>query len=276
MNTSGQPSGDQQVHPGLLARLNAEWDHLATAPATIRALQRWGRSELALAGWPDLHVLRAAVHDRGRPERADRILAALVRCAATDGRHDQLASRVILQLLIPGAVHLARSLQPLLGDTAAAQATVFSELAIGIATYPWQRRPHRIAANLLLDCRQRISRRHRRQRLETAAGLDLHHDRPDTSSVDRAEASVAVSELLDWARRHQILNDFESRLLLASHVQDIPMQRLATALGRSRSGLFAARTAAERRLRHALTGTSPDTASRGDPAAPGSLGEGEW
>lgn len=245
-------TGSPQAPPSLLTRLHEEWDHLATAPATIRALRRWAHTEPVLAGWPDLHALCATVHDRSRPERADQILAALVRHAAADSHHDRLAARVVLQLLIPGAVQLARGLAPLLGDTATAQATVFSELAIGIATYPWRRRPRRIAANLLLDCRQRICRRQRRHRYESAAGLHPDREQPDSATVDRAEGSIAVQELLTWARRAQVIDEFESRLLLASRVQDIPMQRLADALGRSRSGLFATRSAAERRLRHAL------------------------
>jgi hypothetical protein len=238
--------------PSLLARLNTEWEHLAAASATAAALRRWACAEPVLAGWRDLEALRAAVHDRARPGRADEILAALVRHAATDGHHDRLAARVVLQLLLPGAVHLASSLRPQLGDTATAHATVLSELAVGIATYPWRRRPRRVAANLLLDCRQRITRRLHRHRLELAAGLGPHQERPDTRPVEEADGAVAVTELLDWAQRHRILNRFESQLLLASHVQDIPMQRLATALGRSRSGLFATRAAAEQRLRHAL------------------------
>ncbi len=242
-----------QAPPSLLTRLHEEWDHLATAPSTVRALRHWARTEPALAGWPDLHALRNAVHDRSRPERADQILAALVRHAAADTHHDRLAARVVLQLLVPGAVHLARSLAPLLGDATTAQATVFSELAIGIATYPWRRRPRRVAANLLLDCRQRICRRQRRHRHESAVGL--HPDvpeQPDRGAVERAEACLAVDELLTWARRAKVIDEFESRLLLASRVQDIPIPRLAEALGRSRSGLFATRSAAEQRLRHAL------------------------
>lgn len=250
--------------PNLLARLNAEWEHLVAAPATMAALRRWARTEPALAGWPDLEALRTAAHDRARPGRADEILAALVRHAATDGHRDPLAARVVLQLLLPGAVHLASSLRPQLGDTATAHATVLSELAIGIATYPWRRRPRRIAANLLLDCRQRITRRLGRHRRETAAGLGPEQEHPDSRPVEVADATVAVTELLDWARRHRILNRFESQLLVASHVQDIPMQRLATALGRSRSGLFATRAAAERRLRHALSAASPRIGPGGD------------
>src|SRR5690606_40009859 len=83
-----------------------------------------------------------------------RILAALVRLAAVTGHGDQFAARMVLQLLVPGAIRLARSLAAHGGDLAAIEAAVFAELAILIRTYPWQRRPRSTAANLLLDCRQ--------------------------------------------------------------------------------------------------------------------------
>jgi hypothetical protein len=239
--------------PSLLTRLHTEWEHVATTPAATRALHRWTGTESALTGIPDLPTLRDTVHDRTRPDRADRILAALVRLAAHDNGNDPFAARVVLQLLLPGATSLCRALLPVLGDSATAQATVISELAIGIATYPWQRRPHRVAANLLLDTRQRITRRQQRHQRETSTGLDLLHDSPDPAATETTEATVNLAHLLDWARRHRVLDDFEARLLVASRVHEIPMQRIADAVGRSRSSLFAARTAAERRLRHALT-----------------------
>jgi hypothetical protein len=243
--------------PSLLTRLHAEWEHIATTSAATRALHRWAGTEPALAGIADLPTLRDIVHDRTRPDHADRILAAVVRLAAHDNGNDRFAARVVLQLLLPGATSLCRALLPILGDAATAQATVISELAIGIATYPWRRRPRRIAANLLLDTRQRITRRQQRHQRETSTGLDLLHDSPDTLVTETTEATVNLAHLLDWARRRRVLDDFEARLLVATRVHEIPMQHIADAVGRSRSSLFAARTAAERRLRHALTGDRP-------------------
>lgn len=250
---------------GLLARLDTEWQHLADSPATVARLRRWARLEPDLAGWPDLHQLRAAVHTRTDPARSDRLLAALVRLAAVDGHDDQLAARTVVQLLVPGAVRLARGITPHTGDGATALGMVFTELAIGIRTYPWRRRPRHVAANLLLDCRQRLTRRHQRARRETPIGLEVDHRSCDTAT-EHAEGSVALRELLAWAHRRGVLDDFETRLLVANHVQDIPLASLATALGRSRSRLFAARAAAQRRLRHALSASAADPVD-GHPAS---------
>jgi hypothetical protein len=240
---------------GLLARLDSEWQHLAGTRASVAALRRWGRLEPDLAGLADLQQLRATVHHRADPARADRLLAALVRLAAVDGHDDQLAARTVLQLLVPGAVRLARGIIPYAGDNATALGVVFTELAIGIRTYPWRRRPRHVAANLLLDCRQRLTRRHQRARRETPIGLEIDLQASDTTT-EQVEAAVALRDLLAWAHRNGIIDDFEARLLVANHVQDIPLTRLAAQLGRSRSRLFATRAAAHRRLRHALIGAA--------------------
>lgn len=242
------------VTPGSLThRLDAEWAHLASSPATSAALARWGSLEPALDGWADLDALRTTVHDRTDPERADQLLAALARLAAVTGHGDVLAARVVLQLLVPGAVRLSQSLAQMIGDQATSEAAVFAELTILIRTYPWRRRPRRIAANLLLDCRQRLLRNHYRAQPEISAGLSLH-DTVHTAADDHDDR-IGLQDLLWWARRRGILNTFEAQLLVASHVEDIPMNQLASVFGRSRSTLFMIRSSAEKRLRRALTAT---------------------
>lgn len=238
-------------------QLDTEWERLRASPAATAALDRWGRTEPALAGFDDLDRLRAAVHDRGDPAGSDRILSALVRLAAVTGHGDLLAARVVLQLLLPGAIRLARSLAGATGDLTAVEAAVFAELTILIRTYPWQRRPRSTAANLLLDCRQRLSRGYARTRPEVSVGLRLGEVQPDrqTSSARgwlEPPDALALKDLLWWARRRGVLDPFETRLLVASHVQDIPMTELATRFGRSRSSLFMIRASAEERLRRLL------------------------
>ncbi|HLU43555.1 MAG TPA: hypothetical protein VKZ67_00815 [Natronosporangium sp.] len=235
----------------LAQRLDIEWQQLVTSPATARTLAEWSTHEPDLAGYPDLEALRTAIHDRTDLETSDRLLAALTRLAAVTGRDDRLAARVVLQMMIPGAVRLAQRLTTMIGDPAASEAVVFAELTILIRTYPWQRRPRRIAANLLLDCRQRLIRGHHRVRPEVCAGLVIHD--PAAATEDQ-HGQLDLDDLLWWARREGILNKLEAQLLVASHVADIPMNQLVRRLGRSRSTLFSIRSAAEQRLRRALAG----------------------
>jgi hypothetical protein len=235
-------------------RLDAEWRHLVAAPATAATLAQWRHLAPDLADFADLDELRTAVHDRTDPDRSDRILSALARLAATGGHGDTLAARVILQLLIPGAIRLGRRLSAMVGDHATSEAVVFAELAILIRTYPWRRRPRRIAANLLLDCRQRLTRSYHRSHPEICAGLTLHDP---GAAADHCDDDLALHDLLGWARRHGILSKLEAQLLVANHVAEIPMNQLTTRFGRSRSTLFAIRSAAEKRLRQALAVHQP-------------------
>jgi hypothetical protein len=230
----------------LFSRLHHEWRYLATCPAAARALARWGRHDTALAGYDTLAQLTTTVQDRTQPARSDRILAALVRLSAATGGDDDLATRTTLQLLLPGATRLARQVAAVTGDRDDAQATVAAELTIGIRTFPWQRRHRAIAANLLLDTRQRLTRARHRTRNEIPTGTDPHagpHDRdhPHPGGIDTTETTIVLHGLLTWAHRNRVLDPFEIRLLIASHVHDIPVDHLAVVYGRSRSHLYAAR-----------------------------------
>jgi hypothetical protein len=138
-----------------------------------------------------------------------------------------------------------------------------------IRTFPWQRRHRAIAANLLLDTRQRLTRARHRTRNEIPTGTDPHagpHDRdhPHPGGIDTTETTLVLRDLLTWAHRNQVLNPFEIRLLIASHVHDIPVDHLAVVYGRSRSHLYAARALAIERLRRAVAaGRAPHTDRNG-------------
>jgi hypothetical protein len=250
----------------LFTRMDAEWQHLARSPLATHALQRWAQHHPALAGLRDLHHLRTLTYDRNDPERSDRILAALVEQAAVNGGDDPLATRTLLQLLLPGATRLVNGIAAISGDRDDAEATVAAELTIGIRCFPWQRRHRAIAANLLLDCRQRLARRRLRTRNEIAAGLqpgDAHPGAPDRSVDLDQDGTVALKQLLSWAQQHHVLNRFEASLLVSWHVYQIPVPQLVTRLGRSRSRLFEIRAAAEQRLRHALSSYGATDSSSG-------------
>ena len=71
-------------------------------------------------------------------------------------------------------------------------------------------------------------------------------------ATDHNDDMLELHDLITWARRRQVLNDLEARLLIANRVADIPINVLAKRYGRSRSSLFQIRAAAEQRLRAAL------------------------
>jgi hypothetical protein len=159
----------------LLTALEREWIQLSAAPATQTALRQWAAAEPVLAGFADLEQLRVAAHRRGAPAQSDEVLAALARLAAHDGGDDPLAARAVLQLLLPGAAALAYRLVHL--PRAEAIAAVLSTLSCRIRTYPWRRRPHRVAANLLLDTEMDLRRARARERSRVELSLAALADR---------------------------------------------------------------------------------------------------
>jgi hypothetical protein len=254
MNDGGEGMA-MDVNEGLARRMESEWRALVGSPTARRALGRWAAVEPALAGWADLDALRAATEDRADVTGSDAILAALVRQGAQDAGDDLVAVRVLLQLLLSGAMRLVRRVTAVTGDLSDAEATVMAELTMLIRTYPWQRRPARIAANLLLDCQQRILRAARRVRGQIPVGLDPFADA--TPAADpAAEAALGERvELLDlflWAQREGVLSREEVLLIAGNRVDEVPIRQLAPRLGRRPTALFALRTEAENRLRAAL------------------------
>jgi hypothetical protein len=131
--------------------LDAEWRRLDCDRAAARRLP----TVCAAAGraWTLGEVERfvRAAH----PADADRVLLALV-ALAVEG--DQLAARVLLQLLLPGTRALARRWWAL-GEPDERAAAAVTAVYHRICHYPLARRPGRVAANVLLDAAQELRRR---------------------------------------------------------------------------------------------------------------------
>jgi hypothetical protein len=127
--------------------LNDEWRRLAATPAFHAHLAGWPPE---LAGYEDGERLLAATgRDGGLPTaEADRLLARLVALAG----HDQIAARLVLQRVIPGLINAAvwgtsgrpGQRQQLFDDLVASAWLV-------IRGFPIERRPAKIAVNILRD-----------------------------------------------------------------------------------------------------------------------------
>lgn len=128
----------------LFDQLDAEWATLAHDRNAARDL----RPICDLAG-PVARLADLEHHVRHTdPAGADRVLLALV--ARVVHHDDQLAARVLLQLLLPGTRVLARRWATRT-DRAEAAAAAVTAVYDRIRTYPLASRPGRIAANILLD-----------------------------------------------------------------------------------------------------------------------------
>lgn len=173
--------------------LDRDWAALVRSPAATDALDRWS-PEPALRA-EDLDDLVAKVWAATKPD-ADRAHAALASRAATD----HTAARVLLQMLRPGLRSLGRRL---------ALGAAFDDVdheVLGLAweqirTYPIERRPASIAANILLDVRKRYVR----GVLDPLATSldDLPADRAPTAPSAEHEAIDATGPSL--RRAHDVL-----------------------------------------------------------------------
>jgi hypothetical protein len=130
--------------------LDDEWRRLRADRGAGRRLQDVCDAAGGAVSLGDVERFVRAAH----PADADRVLLALVRRAVAG---DALAARVLLQLLLPGTRALARRWWAL-GDADERAAAAVTAVYHRIRHYPIERRPGRVAANVLLDAAHELRR----------------------------------------------------------------------------------------------------------------------
>lgn len=154
-----------QRRPGSMAtRLQDQWDDLVDSPSAVRRARQWfDPSIVHPSDISSLDDVLALVGFQGAREdvAADGRLLHLV----TIAQHDDLAARVVLQRILPGLLSIAARRGRLPGLNGPG---VFSEIAATawtlICTYPVERRPAKVAANLLRDVEYETFVRRQRMR----------------------------------------------------------------------------------------------------------------
>ncbi len=253
----------------LVDELEREWERLESGGEADAALGRWRQSEPAL-GFATAGDLVAFLADSTVDgEGHDRVLGALLGLAGVE----PLAARLVLQRFLPACKRMLgwRRARERLGVDEWVGLVVSTAFEV-IVTYPLQRRPRRIAANIVCDLRKRLS-----AVLAEAAGAagqlaedqgepegdeTLVHSRvrprrPTLEEWGEAEPStVEVTETLRWAIRHGHVSVGAARLIVVSRVGGVPLERMAQESGQVGATLRQRRHRAERRLREALEGSA--------------------
>jgi hypothetical protein len=170
-------------------QLATTWRQGFAGKLLAEQLRRWGEGEQALrrfGGQPEL--LFAFLRTEPSAER-DAVFCALLRLA----KGEQLAGLVVLEALLPGLkASLARTFVAA-GESDELLALMLANAWAQIVGYPVERRPSRVAANLLLDIRKQTLRqlpRHRHQ--PTRARARARARREQTDGGERSRAAIAA------------------------------------------------------------------------------------
>jgi DNA-directed RNA polymerase specialized sigma24 family protein len=204
-------------------QLDREWITLIRRPAWAAELAE----ACALAGAASPAALVPAMR-QATSAGADIVLAQLARQADAGSA---VAARALLQLLLPGTCRLAAkwwALGSAEDRAAAAVAAVFGR----IRQYPINRRPTRIAANVLMDANHDLARAARCIVVEydTVIPLEPEHfsEWPEEPEVTPADE---LRELIDDAVAGGRVPQHWAALIIATHIEGTDLPTIARRTG---------------------------------------------
>lgn len=219
-----------------LARLEREWLVLRSRLGPL--WRAWAQEDVVLAAYPSPSALIRFLQTPGQSTGKDDVLGALLRRA----RSEPLAARVVLEALLPGLKALAGRL---LFDPEEREDLWALLLACAwerIARYPLERRPGKIAANILFDTLAdtvAFLRDERRRRAELTG---------EPIAAALAQGEVEVEALLARATRSGAVTRAETALILATRFERRPLADVAAEAGVAYNTMKLRRQRAERRL----------------------------
>jgi len=237
--TIGQGSGAMVSVFELLER---EWSRLRSDD---RAARRLPEVCAAAGGAASLGSVEQFVRSSGAAE-ADRVLVAL---AARSVEGDGLASRVLLQLLLPGVRKLARTWW-VLGDADERAAAAVAATYDRIRHYPLVRRPRRVAANVLMDAATDLRRAARSAATEAGRGRDgiaaddvrawawgatgtpaVRGARWEPIAVEDVHPALELVDVLADAVRDGLVTPDDAELIAASRIAGTSLSEIARRRG---------------------------------------------
>ena len=237
---SSTPSAD--LRPGaktdVVEALEHEWPQLL--PSLNARLRTWGRREPVFAAFPAAPLLLRALRSQQDHRLEDAILLALLR----EARQDRLAGRFVVQALLPGLKRAAARILFEAGERDELWSILLANLWERITSYPLERRPRRVAANLLLDTIHATLTDFGRARRTIQATEPLVSDELAPARREEEEAEVVLAR----AARAGAISCEEAVLILRTRLEGLSLATLARELGVSYDALRVRRRRAERRL----------------------------
>lgn len=229
--------------------LDSQWAALVHSPDAEDALTRW-RLDLDVEA-DDLQELVVSIKAAPAPSSNDALLALARRAPA-----DWIAARTLLEALRPGLLNLGQHLAGR-GSFDTVDHEVIALAWERIRTYPADRRPRAVAANVLLDVRKRYVRAAKN---ETAAAKLLENTGPhedDLPPGPSAEHDALDADLAGLRRAHALLaaaidagsiTPLSARVVWRTRVQQYDDREVAAELGIAVRSLQRRRQRAESEL----------------------------
>jgi len=171
----------------MLRDLGSEWQRLVSTQEVIDQVNSWGLPHTPICHLDEALALAGFGRDN-RDSEADRYLFLLVSRAATD----DLAARIVLQRLLPPLVSVARRRGKItVGGFDEAFTETIAQAWLLIRTYPLDRRPARVASNLVRDTEYHAfvrPTRYRRFTVQLCDSNELSEFPAEASNDDKADA----------------------------------------------------------------------------------------
>jgi DNA-directed RNA polymerase specialized sigma24 family protein len=218
-------------------QLEADWERDAKRRVRGR-LRHWRLVEPALARFANGDELLGMLHGPAHATDKDKVLLALVRLA----RSEQLAGRVVVQALIPGLKTLWRRLFRSEASRAEIWQLLLATAWERIVTYPLERRPGRIAANLLLDTLRATLHELAHERPSFILLTDQALPRPACTKSGNVDALVARAVSLG------VVSATDAELVLETRLDGRELAEAGASQGASYNTIKLRRQRAERRL----------------------------
>ena len=174
-----------------------EWSALSRAPSTLRRVNGWGLPGKRVANLDEV-LIRAGFGLEATDSIGDQYLFKLVIRAA----NDELATRIVLQRLLPPLISIAARRGKLArGGFDEALTDTVAQAWIQIRTYPINKRPIKIASNLVRDSEYfAFVRDSRLKQLAVAWGDEVIDmiPTPETQPNSEEELTILLGEVENW------------------------------------------------------------------------------
>lgn len=225
----------------LFTKLDSEWQWVSASSHAAAELEAWAVEDPALRRLADLGALVRFAQAPGHPGESDKVLL----CLARRTRDNSLAARTLLQAVLYGLIKIAADFKGATDSDEEAASIVVAAAYDRIRTYPVRKRPRHIAANILLDTRQTVSRALFRPRVDQLLVDDLAPLLPESSGPSATEELLA---LIEEALREHLIKTDDARLIVLTRVADVPVNAIAAVRGCPAQSLRQRRLRAEASL----------------------------